>query len=77
MGFLLSYLDAVVVALNLLYGVSFHSVELGKVTLAQRTSHGIIVSAAMDLHARLAGSVGDRQHVDWSHFEKAFSILLF
>jgi hypothetical protein len=69
-GYAMVYLDAVVVGLNLLYGVQFHSVTVGKPTLAQRTSHDIIIKAALALHCRFMRHVGDRGDGGWAHFEK-------
>ena len=67
---IMSYLDAVIVGLNSLYGVQFHDLAVGTPTLAQRTSHSIVITAAIDLHRRLVLSIHDRAGDGWAHFEK-------
>ena len=63
-------LYGVVLSLNLLYGVRAGNLEVGLPTVAQATAHGIILEAALELHAWLATATQDRTGEGWKHFEK-------
>ena len=62
-------LEAVVVGLNWLYGVRRSDITSGPRTAAQAQAHKVIIDRAIELHQRLAESVGDRTGAGWDHYE--------
>ena len=65
-----AYFDGVVVGLNWLYGYRGSCISIGTVTAAQGAAHGVIVKAALDLHARLVASFESRDNRGWRVFEE-------